>query len=39
MDKWESLKKSIQELYEGNTGTIREILRYILNLMKVLEEK
>ena len=41
MDKWESLRKTIQELHENNKDKedVESVTRFILNLMEVLEKE
>ena len=41
MDKWTQLRQTIQELYDNNADKpdVEEITRFLLNLMKVLDEK
>ena len=41
MDKWTQLRQTIQELHDNNADKpdVEEITRFLLNLMKVLDEK
>lgn len=41
MDKWTQLRETIQELHDNNADKpdVEEITRFLLNLMKVLDEK
>lgn len=41
MDKWEELRKTIQELHDENASNedIENVTRFLLNLMRVLEER